>query len=186
MHSPSRCTSKVNMHPLVQVEFHFGGGPAPGGAVAVVAWALTSVGCSTPVADLLARPRSPFVADLVGVNLLAGVASGADAILLPGKERVVGVSQDGHVEGRAAIASFVPAAVAVHTTEPSGSPRNHLRATVAGIEPRGSLVRLTAHLADGSPVAADLTLAASVDEGIVPGRSVWLVVKAAQVVLYPR
>ncbi|WP_282006521.1 hypothetical protein [Propioniciclava sinopodophylli] len=34
--------------------------------------------------------------------------------------------------------------------------------------------------------AADLTLAASVDEGIVPGRSVWLVVKAAQVVLYPR
>ena len=139
-----------------------------------------------PVADLLARPRSPFVADLVGVNLLAGVASGADAILLPGKERVVGVAQDGLVEGRAAIASFVPAAVAVHTTEPSGSPRNHLRATVAGIEPRGSLVRLTAHLADGSPVAADLTLAASVDEGIVPGRSVWLVVKAAQVVLYPR
>ena len=139
-----------------------------------------------PVADLLARPRSPFVADLVGVNLLAGVASGADAILLPGRERVVGVAQDGLVEGRAAIASFVPAAVAVHTTEPSGSPRNHLRATVAGIEPRGSLVRLTAHLADGSPVAADLSLAASVDEGIVPGRSVWLVVKAAQVVLYPR
>ena len=139
-----------------------------------------------PVADLLARPRTPFVADLVGVNLLVGTASEADAITLPTGERVVGVADGVLGHRREAIASFPPASVAVHTTEPTGSPRNHLRATVQGIEPRGALVRLSAELADGTPVAADLTLAASVDEGLVPGRPVWLAVKAAQVALYPR
>lgn len=138
-----------------------------------------------PVADLLARPRTPFVADLVGVNLLAGTATGPDAIRLATGDRVVGVPADA-LGGGAAIASFAPASVAVHTAEPSGSPRNHLRVTVTGIEPRGSLVRLTGELSDGSRVSADLTLAASVDEGLVPGREVWLVVKAAQVALYPR
>ncbi|HHU39883.1 MAG TPA: ABC transporter ATP-binding protein [Propionibacterium sp.] len=139
-----------------------------------------------PVADLLARPRTPFVADLVGVNLLAGTASGDDALTLPTGQRVVGVADGPLTAGREAIASFAPAAVAVHTSDPSGSPRNHLRATVTGVEPRGALVRLSAELGDGSPVAADLTLAASVDEGLVPGCPVWLVVKAAQVALYPR
>lgn len=139
-----------------------------------------------PVADLLARPRTPFVADLVGVNLLVGVASEPDAITLPTGERVVGVVEGLLGHGRDAIASFAPASVAVHTAEPTGSPRNHLRSTVLGVEPRGSLVRLTSELADGSPVAADLTLAASVDGGLVPGREVWLAVKAAQVALYPR
>lgn len=138
-----------------------------------------------PVADLLARPRTPFVADLVGVNLLAGTATGPDAIRLATGDRVVGVPADA-LGGGAAIASFAPASVAVHTAEPSGSPRNHLRVTVTGIEPRGSLVRLTGELSDGSRVSADLTLAASVDEGLVPGREVWLAVKAAQVALYPR
>ncbi|WP_282006989.1 ABC transporter ATP-binding protein [Propioniciclava sinopodophylli] len=138
-----------------------------------------------PVADLLARPRTPFVADLVGVNLLAGTATGPDVIRLATGDRVVGVPADA-LGGGAAIASFAPASVAVHTAEPSGSPRNHLRVTVTGIEPRGSLVRLTGELSDGSRVSADLTLAASIDEGLVPGREVWLVVKAAQVALYPR
>ena len=138
-----------------------------------------------PVADLLARPRTPFVADLVGVNLLAGMATGPDVIRLATGDRVVGVPADA-LGGGAAIASFAPASVAVHTAEPSGSPRNHLRVTVTGIEPRGSLVRLTGELSDGSRVSADLTLAASIDEGLVPGREVWLVVKAAQVALYPR
>ena len=139
-----------------------------------------------PVADLLARPRTPFVADLVGVNLLAGMATGPDVIRLATGDRVVGVPADALGGGGAAIASFAPASVAVHTAEPSGSPRNHLRVTVTGIEPRGSLVRLTGELSDGSRVSADLTLAASIDEGLVPGREVWLVVKAAQVALYPR
>ena len=139
-----------------------------------------------PVADLLARPRTPFVADLVGVNLLVGTASEPDAITLPTGERVIGVADGALGHQREAIASFAPASVAVHTVEPSGSPRNHLRATALGIEPRGALVRLSAELGDGTPVAADLTLAASVDEGLVPGRPVWLAVKAAQVALYPR
>ncbi|TBT83312.1 hypothetical protein ET989_11520 [Propioniciclava sinopodophylli] len=58
MHSPSRCTSKVNLHPLEQVQIHFRGAPARCGAVAVVALALTSVGCSTgPAASAPTGPR---------------------------------------------------------------------------------------------------------------------------------
>ena len=58
--------------------------------------------------------------------------------------------------------------------------------TVTGLEPRGSLVRLTAVLGDGAPLASDLTVAAAVDAGLVAGSEVWLAVKAAQVSLYPR
>lgn len=139
-----------------------------------------------PVAELLAKPRSPFLADLVGVNLLAGRAVGPDGVELATGERVTGVADGPLRAGASALASFAPAAVAVHRDEPTGSPRNHLRARVLGQEPRGTLVRVTAALADGEELAADLTVAAAIEENLHPGRDVWLVVKAAQVGLYPR
>ena len=139
-----------------------------------------------PVGTLLARPRDPFLADLVGVNLVAGRGVSPDTLVLPTGEHVTGVSPVPLSADHAALASFAPAAVAVHRNVPTGSPRNHLRATVTGLEPRGSLVRLTAVLGDGAPLASDLTVAAAVDAGLVAGSEVWLAVKAAQVSLYPR
>lgn len=146
-----------------------------------------------PVADLLAQPRTPFLADLVGVNLLTGHATEADGLLLAGGTHITGVTDVPLLPGQEALAAFSPAAVAVHPEEPGGSPRNHLRAVVTGLEPRGTLVRLTARLlpgpaADRPPrtLAADLTAAAAVDQDLHPGREVWLAVKAAQVTLYPR
>ncbi len=142
-----------------------------------------------PVAELLAKPRTPFLADLVGVNLAMGRAEGGDSVVLPSGERVTGrvETADGLLEpGGSVLASFAPEAVSVHTDEPTGSPRNHLRARVLGLEPRGTLVRLTAALHDDHQVAADLTVAAAVEQDLTPGREVWLAVKAAQVSLYPR
>ncbi|MEP7161865.1 MAG: ABC transporter ATP-binding protein [Dermatophilaceae bacterium] len=139
-----------------------------------------------PVEELLARPRTPFLADLVGVNLLAGKGVGARAVVLSTGERVAGMTDGPVPEGVTALASFEPSAVAVHLDEPTGSPRNHLRAQVVGMEPRGTLVRLTAALGDGTEVAADLTVAAAVEQDLHPGRDVWLAVKAVQVSLYPR
>ncbi len=139
-----------------------------------------------PVADLLARPRDPFLADLVGVNLLAGTAAAADAVRVPSGAHVVGIPDAPLTVGQPALASFAPAAVAVHRNEPTGSPRNHLRATVTSLEPRGALVRLSCLLADARPIAVDLTLTAALEADLEPGISVWLAVKAAQVQLYPR
>ena len=139
-----------------------------------------------PVAEQLLTPRTPFLAGLVGVNLLAGHATGPDQITLPTGEQVMGLSDTPVPIGRAALASFAPAAVAVHITEPAGSPRNHLRASIATLEPRGPLMRLTGALADGTPLAADLTTSAALEAVLTPGSQVWLVVKAAQVALYPR
>ncbi|WP_232549993.1 ABC transporter ATP-binding protein [Propioniciclava soli] len=162
-----------------------------------------------PVVDRLTRPRGSFVADLVDVNLLPGRLCAPDRLDLPGGDHVTGLasgpgphpgphpspgpgSQLGNAPdaaqapGATGFACFAPAAVAVHADPPGGSPRNHWAATVATVEPRGALVRLRCVLADGSPVAADLTLAAAAEGGLAPGRRVWLVVKAAQVTLYAR
>ena len=139
-----------------------------------------------PVTDLLARPRTAFVADLVGVNLLVGTVAGPDALSLPGGAVVTGVAQAPLATGAPGFASFTPTAVAVHAVEPTGSPRNHLPASIRTVEPRGASVRLGCALSDGTPVAAEVTAASVVAEGFTPGRDVWLAVKAVQVGLYPR
>lgn len=146
------------------------------------------------VDDMLSRPRSAFLADLVGVNLLSGTACGPDAVALApdGPARIVGVCPDRPLRpGRHALATFPPAAVSVHLADPGGSPRNHLGAVVATLEPRGPLVRVTARL-DNAPahlaadVTADVTAAAAVELNLRPGDAVRLVIKATQVTLYER
>ena len=175
-----------------------------------------------PVEAMLARPRRPFLADLVGVNLLAGTAAGPDVVTLPAGDggpgdaagagyggdaagaayggdpaagsgtnrhaRVVGVPSDHPLRpGRPALATFPPVAVSVHLADPGGSPRNHLGAVVAAVEPRGTLVRVTARLTGSdTTVAADVTAAAAVELDLRPGLAVRLVIKATQVTLYER
>ncbi len=138
------------------------------------------------VADLLAKPPTAFLADLVGLNLVSGAAESAHTIALATGDRITGLPDSPLTIGATALGSFPPAAVAVHATVPTGSPRNHLRATVRGLEPRGGLVRLACALVDGTPVAADLTAAAVIEADLQAGVAVWLAVKAAQVTLYPR
>ena len=94
-----------------------------------------------PVVDLLARPRTPFLADLVGVNLLVGVATGDDVVALADGLAVTGVPQAPLAPGQPAFASFAPTSVAVHASEPTGSPRTHLPALIRTVEPRGAVVR---------------------------------------------
>lgn len=139
-----------------------------------------------PVLDSLARPRTPFLADLVGVNLLVGVATGSDVVTLPGGLAITGVAQTPLTLGQPGFASFAPASVSVHASEPTGSPRNHLSALIRTVESRGAVVRVGCALADDTPIAVEVTAGAVVSEGLEPGRPVWLAVKAVQVELYPR
>jgi molybdate transport system ATP-binding protein len=139
-----------------------------------------------PTRAVLTEPRSPFAARIAGVDLIAGIAD-EHGLVTTGGVRIQGICDPTCVAGEHAVAVFSPAAVAVHLTAPTGSPRNHFVVTIAEIEPRGELIRLhTADIAGGTGVLiADITAAAAADLELVPGKQVYFAVKATEVQIYP-
>lgn len=139
-----------------------------------------------PCEDVLGRPPTPFVAELVGTNRLVGVASGDGTLDLGSGLAVTGVTDAAAppVTGASGLALFEPAAVGLHRVAPGGSPRNAWPATVVGVEPRGALVRVRLELASGQRLAADVTPRAVVELGVAPGVGLVAAVKAAQVRLH--
>ncbi|GAA4260393.1 ABC transporter ATP-binding protein [Dietzia aurantiaca] len=69
---------------------------------------------------------------------------------------------------------------------PTSSPRNSWPARVVAVAPAGALTRVTAELRDGQRVDAEVTSRSAAELSLAPGSDVMLVVKAAQVALYPR
>jgi len=132
-------------------------------------------------ADVTRHPRSRYVAELVGVNLLRGVAAGEHAVRLAGgAELVVADPLPGHDVDVA----LRPQAVALHRVKPEGSPRNTWPATVADLEADRDRVRVQL---DGSiPLVAEVTPAAVADLDLVPGAAVWASVKAVDLTAYER
>jgi molybdate transport system ATP-binding protein len=140
-----------------------------------------------PAREVLARPRSAFTARIAGLDLIPGTACAeglrtADGVLISGRGAAVAA-------GEPAVAVFSPSAVAVFRQPPEGSPRNVLPVRLAGIEPRGDVVRLRAGAAGGGPawadgLAADITAAAVADLAAEPGAALWFVVKATEVAIH--
>ncbi|TDD47541.1 ABC transporter ATP-binding protein [Nonomuraea terrae] len=128
-------------------------------------------------AEVARRPRTDYVARLVGLNLYRGSGDGARV-----KVGELPFSTIEQVDGPAFVA-FSPAAVALYRTRPDGSPRNLWQAAVEGVERHGDNVRV--HL--GGPIAAfvDITPAALADLDLSPGRQVWAAVKATETHAYP-
>lgn len=129
-------------------------------------------------AAVTARPRTDYVARLVGLNLHRGRAAGhtvrvAESLTLVTADRV-----DGDV-----FVAFPPAAVALHPRRPEGSPRNTWAATVRGVQPHGDNLRV--QLDGPITVAADVTPAAAAQLRLLPGQEVWVAVKAAETRAYP-
>ena len=86
-------------------------------------------GTSTEVAQ---RPRSAYVAELVGLNLIRGKGFG-DHVEVEDGGRLVG-SVD---TPRRCLRCHPPPAVALHRSHPEGSPRNVWEGTVSGIDLEG-------------------------------------------------
>ncbi|WP_188196167.1 ABC transporter ATP-binding protein [Nonomuraea sp. SYSU D8015] len=128
-------------------------------------------------AEVARRPRTDYVARLVGLNLYRGLGDGARI-----KVGELAFSTIEQLDGPAFVA-FSPAAVALYRTRPDGSPRNLWQAVIDGIERHGDNVRV--HL-DG-PVAAfvDITPAALADLDLTPGQRIWASVKATETHAYP-
>ncbi|MBM9459772.1 ABC transporter ATP-binding protein [Nocardioides sp. zg-536] len=134
-----------------------------------------------PTADVLARPRSRFAAQLAGLNLVAGTAT-PDGVRRPDGLALHGTAAgDPPAAGAPAVAVFRPAAVAVHARPPGGSPRNALTVRVEALEPQGDHVRVRA-----GGLAADVTLAAVAELGLAVGAEVTFVVKANEVAVHAR
>lgn len=79
--------------------------------------------------EVAARPRSAYVAELVGVNLFRGVARGDRVRLDGGGDLVAAGAPDGPV-----LLSLPPRAVALHIRHPEGTPRNVWPGRVAAVE----------------------------------------------------
>jgi len=129
-------------------------------------------------ADVTQRPRSRYVADLVGVNLLKGQADHG-FVRMPGGRVVAAAS----AESGEVFAVIHPRAVAVHRQRPEGSPRNVWPGRASGIELLGDRARVRI---DGEvPVIAEVTTAALKELDLGEGAEVWLSFKATDVGVYP-
>jgi molybdate transport system ATP-binding protein len=129
-------------------------------------------------AEVTARPRSRYVADLVGVNLLWGTA----------RDGVVELEGGGHLAAVGAVGGRVfavvpPRSVSLWRSRPEGSPRNVWRGRAAGLDLQGDRVRVRV---EGDPtLVADVTPAAVRELGLDEGVEVWVSVKATEVSVYP-
>jgi len=129
-------------------------------------------------AEVTEHPRSQYVADLVGVNLLRGQAD-QGSVRLPGGTVIAAAG----TESGEVFAVIHPRAVALHRQRPEGSPRNVWRGRITGIELMGGRVRVRV---DGEvPVVAEVTPAALRELGLEEGGEVWLSFKATEVGVYP-
>jgi molybdate transport system ATP-binding protein len=129
--------------------------------------------------DVARRPRTDYVARLVGLNLFRGAASGHEVSLKANAGQVVvPAAAQGDV-----FVAFPPAAVTLHRKCPEGSARNVWPGRVVALELHGDLVRV--EVAGPPTVLADVTPAAVADLHLHPGAAVWAAVKASEVACYP-
>jgi molybdate transport system ATP-binding protein len=132
-----------------------------------------------PLAEVTARPKSPWVATMVGLNLLSGVADGT-AVTLPGGEHLVApCTNHGPV-----FAAFRPNAVTLHRARPDGSARNTWPGTATELFAAGDRARIRV---DGPvPLIAEVTAAAVADLDLAAGGAIWAALKATEIDVYPR
>ncbi|RMB79544.1 ABC transporter ATP-binding protein [Streptomyces shenzhenensis] len=129
--------------------------------------------------EIARRPRTDYIAQLVGLNLYRGRAEGHTVRLDDGPAITTTEDLSGPV-----FVAFPPSAVTLHRDRPTGSSaRNLWRCEVAGLETHGDQIR--ADLAGELPLAADLTTVAAAELDLRPGAPVWATVKATQTHAYP-
>ena len=134
------------------------------------------------LAELTAAPRSAYVADLVGVNLLRGRATAGRVEVAPTTEPgavplhvVLADPLDGDV-----LLTVPPRAVTLARRRPEGTARNVWPGTVTAIARLGDRARVRVQVA-GTPIVAEVTAAAADELGLGEGVDVFVAVKATEV-----
>jgi len=129
--------------------------------------------------DVAQQPRSRFVADLVGVNLISGEVIGNVLRTAVGTDIVVVDAVAG-----ASYAVIKPHSVLLSNEPLSGaSVRNSFPSTVAGIDRLGDRIRVSL---DGPlPLVAEVTVSALESLRLHSGSTVFASVKATDIEVYP-
>jgi molybdate transport system ATP-binding protein len=129
-------------------------------------------------AEVARAPRTDYVARLVGLNLLVGLATDGHVTLQEGPP----ITVTGRHQGPVYLA-VRPSAIALHAQQPQGSPRNTWQGRVRHLEARGDTIRVEV---TGPPdVLVDVTAASVAELSLVPGAAVWCAVKATEIEVYP-
>ena len=127
--------------------------------------------------DVTQRPRSRYVADLVGVNLFRGRARANVVTLADGRTLNVAGVDDGDV-----FAIVHPRSVALFRTRPDGTPRNVWEGRALDIDLMGDRARV--RLGGPLPITAEVTRAAIAELGLDRGEQVWIALKATEIDVY--
>jgi molybdate transport system ATP-binding protein len=129
--------------------------------------------------DIALHPRSRYVAELVGMNLIRGAVHGG-VLEAPDGGRLV-VPAD--VADGAAFAVVRPSAIALHRSRPEGSARNAWPMTITDVDRHGDRVRVRL---DGPPdLVAEITAAGLAELDVRPGDPVWASLKATEIDVQP-
>ena len=131
------------------------------------------------LSEVTTRPRSTYVADLIGMNLLRGRSTGT-VVDLDGHPGHV-ITADHH-DGPV-LALIHPNAVSLHRTEPEGSARNRWHEHITGFDLLGDRVRV--RLQGEIPLVAEVTPAAVAEMALTEGDTLWATVKATEITTYP-
>jgi molybdate transport system ATP-binding protein len=128
--------------------------------------------------ELAARPQSRYVAEMVGVNLWRGTARDGTVLTGSGGRIITAERVSGNV-----IAIAHPHAIAIHTVEPTGTPRNTWSGRIESVEPVGG-GRLRVRISSEIPLVAEVTLSARDELKLRAGMRVWATLKATEVDAY--
>jgi molybdate transport system ATP-binding protein len=129
-------------------------------------------------AEVTARPRSAYVADLTGVNLLRGTARGTVLELDGG-----GKLRCSAPPGGPALAVIAPVRVSVARHRPERQEENAWPGQISAVDLMGDRVRVRV---DGTPAITAEVQPAAVDElKLDDGGAVWVSVGSSDISVYP-
>jgi len=131
-----------------------------------------------PLAEVTARPRSSWVAAMVGLNLLSGTA--ADGVVTLDSGAAIATAT--HDRGPT-FAAIRPNAVVLHRRPPEGSARNVWHGEAGELYFAGDRARV--RVGGPVPLIAEVTAAAVADLHLADGGPVWASVKATDIDTYP-
>jgi molybdate transport system ATP-binding protein len=131
------------------------------------------------LAEVTAHPRSRYVADLVGVNLVSGTISAGVLLTARGAHVVIADSAPGP-----SLAVIRPHSIALVREHPEGSSaRNVWSGTIVDIDRLGDRVRVG--IEGQLPLTAEITVAALEAMNLQAGDDIVASVKATDIEVYP-
>lgn len=133
------------------------------------------------VAEAMRRPRTRWLASMLGSNACHGLAR-AGGIDVDGGGRLVAPDLPS-TDNAEVLVVFAPQAVTLHPRPPEGSARNAWRVVVRDLVDAGGRVRVDG---EGAPsVVAEVTPAAVAELDLHEGAVVWASVKATELTVVP-